>query len=112
MDPEIRGHRVRDRTRRLQGDGDRVSTRSADGKTVWLHCMPDKASPKYGMWMQAHDRILAATDLVTGEPVSFEQKDVKGKSMLLMTLSIPDGVPDYVVRLDVEPLPADRDPPR
>ena len=80
-----------------------VSTRSADGKTVWLHCMPDKASPKYGMWMQAHDRILAATDLVTGEPVPFEQKDVKGKSMLLMTLAIPDGVPDYVVRLDVEP---------
>ena len=81
-----------------------VSTRSADGRTVWLHCMPDKASPKYGMWMQAHDRILAATDLVTGEPVSFEQKDVKGKSMLLMTLSIPDGVPDYIVKLDVEPL--------
>ena len=81
-----------------------VSTRSADGRTVWLHCMPDKASPKYGMWMQAHDRILAATDLVTGEPVPFEQKEVKGKSMLLMTLSIPDGVPDYIVKLDVEPL--------
>ena len=81
-----------------------VSTRSADGRTVWLHCMPDKASPKYGMWMQAHGRILAATDLVTGEPVPFEQKEVKGKSMLLMTLSIPDGVPDYIVKLDVEPL--------
>ena len=44
---------------------------------------------------------------MTGEPVPFEQKEVKGKSMLLMTLAIPDGVPDYIVRLDVEPFPAE-----
>ena len=80
-----------------------VSTRSADGRTVWLHCMPDKANPKYGMWMKSYDRVLAATDLMTGEPVPFVQKEHKGDRMLSITLDIPEGVPDYIVRLDVEP---------
>ena len=80
-----------------------VSTRSADGRTVWLHCMPDKANPKYGMWMKSYDRVLAATDLMTGEPVPFVQKEHKGDRMLSITLDIPEGVPDYIVRLDVKP---------
>ena len=80
-----------------------VSTRSSDGRTVWLHCMPDKANPKYGMWMKSYDRVLAATDLMTGEPVPFVQKEHKGDRMLSITLDIPEGVPDYIVKLDVEP---------
>ena len=81
-----------------------VSTISPDGKKVWLHCISD-ANPKYGMWMQAHHRILAATNEITGEPVPFEQVERNGRSMLLMTLAIPEGVPDTIVRLDVEPFP-------
>ena len=65
--------------------------------------MPDKANPKYGMWMKSYDRVLAATDLMTGEPVPFVQKEHKGDRMLSITLDIPEGVPDYIVRLDVEP---------
>ena len=83
-----------------------VSTISPDGKKVWLHCISD-ANPKYGMWMQAHHRILAATNEITGEPVPFEQKERNGRSLLLMTLAIPEGVPDTIVRLDVEPFPAE-----
>lgn len=87
-----------------------VATESADGKTVWLHSMPDSANANYGMWMAAYHTVVRATDLMTGKPLAFTQKPSGDKSMLSMTLRIPDGVPDYIVKLDVEPLQAQGDP--
>lgn len=89
---------------------DTVATESADGKTVWLHSMPDSANANYGMWMAAYHTVVRATDLMTGKPLAFTQKPSGDKSMLSMTLRIPDGVPDYIVKLDVEPLQAQGDP--
>ena len=87
-----------------------VATESADGKTVWLHSMPDSANANYGMYMTAYHTVVRATDIMTGRPLAFTQKPSGDKSMLQMTLHIPDGVPDYIVRLDVEPLQAPGDP--
>ena len=87
-----------------------VATESADGKTVWLHSMPDSANANYGMYMTAYHTVVRATDIMTGKPLAFTQKPSGDKSMLQMTLHIPDGVPDYIVRLDVEPLQAPGDP--
>ena len=87
-----------------------VATGSADGKTVWLHSMPDSANANYGMYMTAYHTVVRATDVMTGKPLAFTQKPSGDKSMLQMTLHIPDGVPDYLVRLDVEPLQAPGDP--
>ena len=87
-----------------------VATESADGRTVWLHSMPDSANANYGMYMRAYHTVVRATDVMTGRPLAFTQKPSGDKSMLQMTLHIPDGVPDYIVRLDVEPLQAPGDP--
>ena len=86
-----------------------VATESADGRTVWLHCLSD-ATPHYGMYMAAHHTVVRATDLITGRPLAFSQRPHGGTSMLQISLSIPDGVPDYIVKLDVEPLQEQGEP--
>lgn len=60
--------------------------------------------------MAAHHTIVRATDLITGKPLAFSQRPHGGASMLQLSLAIPDGVPDYIVKLDVEPLQEQGDP--
>lgn len=89
-----------------------VSTRSKDGRKVYLHCMPNAANASYGMWMTAYDKVLAVTDLMTGQKLSFTQKDNSGVSKLsIPAFAIDEDCFDYIIQLDVEPFDAPDDPP-